>query len=220
MLISSFTPTSLGGYSGFSPPQQVGVQAKEEESAERTAAASPGRAAAAEKSDSSQGPSSQELSAIVHLQTRDREVRAHEQAHLSAAGGLAVSGASFEYTTGPDGKHYAVGGEVRIDVSKGRTPEETVSKADQIRAAALAPADPSPQDRAVAAAAMQMASEARGELARAQIDPKQDRPAGDMSGMPAATTVRSEGQRSWYAPPSAQNSVGDSGLGARIDLYA
>jgi hypothetical protein len=80
------------------------------------------------------------------------------------------SGASLDYTTGPDGQRYAVAGEVGISTSKGRTPEETLMRAQQIRAAALAPADPSAQDRSVAAAATQMAAEARVELAREQVE--------------------------------------------------
>ena len=106
-----------------------------------------------------------ELRAVADLQQRDRVVRAHEAAHVAAAGGLVTRGASFSYQTGPDGQRYAVGGEVGIDVSPGRTPEETLAKAERIRAAALAPADPSPQDRQVAARADRMASEARLEIA-------------------------------------------------------
>jgi len=97
---------------------------------------------------------------VKDLEARDREVRAHEAAHQAAAGGLG-GGASFDYETGPDGRSYAVGGEVPIDMSMGRTPEETIRRAQQVRAAALAPADPSPQDMAVAAAAGQMEASAR-----------------------------------------------------------
>lgn len=105
---------------------------------------------------------------VERLKARDREVRAHEAAHIAAGAGLIRSGASFEYDTGPDGKRYAVGGEVTIDTSPGRTPEETIDKAERIRRAALAPVDPSPQDYRVAAQAAQMAAEARLELARQQ----------------------------------------------------
>ena len=107
-----------------------------------------------------------EQAQVDKLKARDREVRAHEQAHLAAAGGMAFSGASFTYERGPDGVSYAIGGEVGISTSKGRTPEETLRRAEQIRAAALAPADPSGQDRAVAAAAGQMAQQARAEMAQ------------------------------------------------------
>jgi hypothetical protein len=76
---------------------------------------------------------------------------------------------SFTYETGPDGKSYAVGGEVPVDMSSGRTPEETLAKAEQIRAAALAPADPSPQDLSVAAEASQMEAAAREQIMQQQL---------------------------------------------------
>ncbi len=106
----------------------------------------------------------QEQAEVRRLQARDREVRAHEQAHQAAGGSLVSSAASFSYTTGPDGKRYATGGEVGVDTSKGRTPEETLRRAQQIRRAALAPAQPSGQDRAVAAQASRMEAQARQEL--------------------------------------------------------
>lgn len=101
---------------------------------------------------------------VRELQQRDREVRAHELAHVAAGAGLILRGASFTYETGPDGQRYAIGGEVTIDTSPGRTPEETLSKASRVKAAALAPADPSPQDMQVAGKADMMAAEARAEL--------------------------------------------------------
>lgn len=110
--------------------------------------------------------SADEQATVAKLKARDKEVRQHEQAHLSASGGLATSGASFTYERGPDGVNYAVGGEVSINTSPGKTPQETLSRAERIRAAALAPADPSGQDRAVAAAAAGMAYQARAELAQ------------------------------------------------------
>lgn len=121
------------------------------------------------------GTSSQSLSAddetlLRTLQARDREVRQHEQAHLAASGGLALSGARFSYQRGPDGVDYAVGGEVSIDTSPGGTPEETLQRARQLRAAALAPARPSGQDLAVAAQAARMAMDAQTELARSARD--------------------------------------------------
>lgn len=107
---------------------------------------------------------SEEQREVEKLEARDREVRAHEQAHLAAAGGLATSGAKYEYETGPDGKRYAVGGEVNITVNEGNTPEETIRNAQQARSAALAPAKPSAQDRKVAAEASAMIAEATREL--------------------------------------------------------
>lgn len=102
------------------------------------------------------------------LKARDTEVRQHEMAHLSAAGGLATSGPSYTYERGPNGVNYAVGGEVNIDTSPGGTPEETLSRAQTIQAAALAPANPSGADRAVAARGSQMEQEARAEIAARQ----------------------------------------------------
>lgn len=108
--------------------------------------------------------SPEEKRVVSQLQSRDAEVRAHEQAHIAASGGLA-SGASYSYQEGPDGRRYAVGGEVGISMSSGSTPDETIQKAQQVRSAALAPAQPSGQDRAVAAAASQMEAQALRERA-------------------------------------------------------
>jgi hypothetical protein len=100
------------------------------------------------------------------LKERDREVRAHEAAHMAAAGGHAKGGASFSYTRGPDGRLYASGGEVSIDTSAvPNDPRATLQKAQTIQRAALAPAEPSGQDRQVAAAAAAMAAEAQREIA-------------------------------------------------------
>lgn len=107
---------------------------------------------------------------VAELKERDREVRAHEMAHVAAGAGLVTRGASYTYQTGPDGQRYAIGGEVGIDTSPGRSPEESLSKAERIRAAALAPAEPSGQDRQVAAQASRMASDARMEIARREFE--------------------------------------------------
>jgi hypothetical protein len=73
----------------------------------------------------------------------------------------------LEFTTGPDGQQYAVGGEVKIDTAPiAGDPEATIEKMRTIQAAALAPANPSAADRAVAAKAAQMAIEARVEADR------------------------------------------------------
>ena len=107
----------------------------------------------------------EELKKVEELKKRDEEVRIHEQAHQSAAGSLSNGGASFDYQTGPDGKRYAVGGEVSIDTSTvAGDPQATIAKARQIRRAALAPADPSGQDRQVAAQSVKMEAEANKEL--------------------------------------------------------
>lgn len=123
------------------------------------------------QSETKSGELSQEDAAqVAKLKQRDREVRQHEMAHLAASGGLATSGASYTYQKGPDGVNYAIGGEVSINTSPGRTPEETIQRARIISAAALAPADPSGQDRAVAAQAAQLAQQARVELSQQQSE--------------------------------------------------
>lgn len=113
---------------------------------------------------------------IEALKARDAEVRAHEQAHLNAAAGIAVSGASFSYQTGSDGNRYAIGGEVQIDTSPvPGDPEATLRKAETIRRAALSPAQPSAQDYSVASSAATMATNARIELLKQtqeNADPK------------------------------------------------
>jgi hypothetical protein len=112
----------------------------------------------------------QERQVVAKLRARDTEVRAHEAAHLAAAGGIAAGGASFTYERGPDGKMYAVGGEVPISVQGGNTPEETIAKMRQVAAAALAPADPSPQDYAVASNARSEEMRALQELRKEQME--------------------------------------------------
>lgn len=105
-----------------------------------------------------------ELKQIEQLEKRDREVKAHEMAHKANAGLYARGTASFEYQIGPDGKRYAFGGEVSIDISKESDPQKTLEKAQVVRRAALAPAEPSSQDRQIARQAAAMAVEARQEL--------------------------------------------------------
>jgi hypothetical protein len=101
----------------------------------------------------------QKFSAQVEQQLQqliktDQEVRAHEQAHIAASGGLATSGPNYVYVTGPDGKLYAVGGDVNIDVSPVQNnPDATIQKMDTVIRAALAPAQPSSQDYTVASQA-------------------------------------------------------------------
>ncbi len=107
---------------------------------------------------------------INELRVRDREVRAHEQAHKAVAGNLAGP-VQYSYQTGPDGKKYAIGGEVDIDTSSvPGNPEATARKAEQIIRAAYAAAEPSPQDRRVAAAAQQMLVQARQDLRNDEIN--------------------------------------------------
>lgn len=112
----------------------------------------------------------EEIKQVEELKKRDIEVRAHEAAHLAAAGQYAMGGAQFTLKKGPDGRSYAIGGSVRIDTSREPTPEATLRKADQIKRAALAPAEPSGQDRAVAAEATKMKLEAQTEISQERLE--------------------------------------------------
>lgn len=113
------------------------------------------------------------LMEIARLRRIDQMVRAHERAHLVAGGDIVRSGPHYVYRRGPDGKLYAVGGDVTIDTSPvPGDPEATLRKAEKIVRAALAPLDPSPQDIRVAMRAQMMAMQARLELARERMEVK------------------------------------------------
>lgn len=109
---------------------------------------------------------------VRELQRTDRKVRMHEMAHM-AAGGQYAGGASYTYKSGPDGRQYAVGGEVPIDVSKVKDPAKTAQKMTQVKRAALAPANPSAADRAIATKAAQIMAEASLEMIQQQMEEKQ-----------------------------------------------
>lgn len=157
--VSPFTPASY-------PPQSVGTDTAATAASEAQPGGSEEKAAGAtdrlELSDDEQ----QE---VRDLKQRDQEVRTHEQAHAGAGGQYVTGGPSFEFESGPDGKRYAVGGEVQIDTSpvKG-DPEATIRKMQVVRKAALSPAQPSAQDRSVAAKASQAERKARSQLQKEQ----------------------------------------------------
>jgi hypothetical protein len=115
--------------------------------------------------------SAEVASQLAQLKSRDSEVRSHEAAHMAAGGRYVTGGASYTYQKGPDGGQYAVGGEVGIDTSPvpGK-PEETAQKMRIVRAAALAPSEPSGPDMAVAAAAAQAEATALAEIAQARAE--------------------------------------------------
>ncbi len=104
-------------------------------------------------------------SEVQKLKANEQRVRSHELAHQSV-GGRYAGAPSYQYTKGPDGKSYISGGEVSIDVSSAKDPEETLTKMRQVRAAAMAPSDPSPQDQSVAQKASQIETQAQQEIAQ------------------------------------------------------
>lgn len=105
---------------------------------------------------------------VEDLQARDTEVRAHETAHQSS--GASTGAASFSYQKGPDGRMYAIGGEVGVSFKEGSTPQESIQNARAVIAAAMAPANPSPQDYSVASSAKIMEMKAMQQLANESRD--------------------------------------------------
>ncbi|WP_281559256.1 putative metalloprotease CJM1_0395 family protein [Thalassomonas sp. RHCl1] len=105
---------------------------------------------------------------IQALQSRDQEVRTHELAHANV-GGAATGSPSYTFQVGPDGRRYAIGGEVSVDLAPvSGDPQATIAKMQKVQAAALAPVEPSGQDRQVAATAGRIILQAQSELASAE----------------------------------------------------
>ena len=173
--------------------------------AETAGKAGSGKEVASLKAQSPGELTPEEEKRVQELRRRDQEVRAHEQAHIAAGGRYVRGGASFEYATGPDGKKYAIGGEVSIDTTREKDPEATIRKMETVIKAALAPARPSSKDRSVAASAQARKAEASVELAqqrRSEKAGKGDAEKADSSGS------RVESSRDAHSPSAepAQNS--------------
>ncbi|TBV04651.1 putative metalloprotease CJM1_0395 family protein [Phytopseudomonas dryadis] len=171
---AAFAPIAPGAPSD--DPQSPSAREEADQPAERDASAASG-----EKPRSEQELRLEQLQ-IAELASRDREVRTHEQAH-AAVGGVHAGAPSYTYTRGPDGKRYATAGEVSIDVGAvANDPRATLSKMQVVLRAALAPAEPSAQDRSVAAQAQAQMAVARGELAQLQRrEAEEERPAAEAS---------------------------------------
>ncbi len=165
--------------------------------------------------------SPEEKQVLDDLKARDREVRAHEQAHLAAAGPYAKGPPSFEFQTGPDGQPYAVGGEVQIDTSPvAGNPQATAVKAQTIKRAATAPANPSAQARQVAAQAARMETEARQEI-KEQRTEKQEQGTGQSSAVGPIENTAPSSQTSQPKSASApagqgRNESGNSASNPRM----
>ncbi|PLA74479.1 SprA-related family protein [Hydrogenovibrio sp. SC-1] len=154
-------PASVGG-NRIAPVNTTGKS----ENADRV----DGQSNSTQPSSSTTDPQRDFETVIRQLKARDIEVKIHEQAHLAAGGQYVSGGASYVYQVGPDGRRYAVGGEVSIDTSPvSGDPEATLVKAQQVQAAALAPSEPSSQDYKVAQAAASMAAQARSELSSTKM---------------------------------------------------
>lgn len=157
---------------------------------------------------------------VQELKARDQEVRAHENAHKTAGGGY-VGSISYDTQTYPDGREYAIGGEAQIDASAvPGNPEATIRKMDIIVRAALAPAEPSSQDYAVARSAQQTRLVAQRELSeesRADNNAENNQSGGLLSNLALLNEERNAKQSdaaSANASYSAAASITRSILGA------
>ena len=143
---------------------------------------------------------------VARLKSTEEKVKAHEAAHKSA-GGTMTGPVSYTYTRGPDGRNYVSGGEVPISVSSGKTPQETISRMQQVIQAALAPADPSPQDRSVAAQAAALQQQARQEAASTSLSQDKTAPANSRKNEPAAYSALQPGTSSASSPADRSRPV-------------
>ncbi|MGP9799431.1 putative metalloprotease CJM1_0395 family protein [Rheinheimera sp. NSM] len=172
------TQVNLYDANGKETETQQAVEGRGDESAEQQDAEREQQDAKQQQAEQQQAEQ-QEQAEIRELKARDQEVKTHEQAH-AAVGGRYAGAPSYSYELGPDGKQYAVGGEVSIDISPvAGDPQATVQKMQQVRAAALAPAEPSSADRRIASEAAQRQIQAQAELVQqtsAQTKPADAKP--------------------------------------------
>lgn len=142
---------------------------------------------------------------VQELKQRDREVRAHEQAH-ARVGGAYASAPTYTFQQGPDGKRYAVGGEVQIDTSTERTPEATIRKMRVVISAALAPAEPSGQDLRVAQQARSQLSEAQAELRQQKLEELRGDETSEVSGVENSSASRNDPSENVASANEAESS--------------
>lgn len=137
---------------------EEGADAKEPDDVEARAEAD-----AAKERDPTQ-LSADELVQVQALTLQDARVRNNEEAHVRV-GGQYTSQPEYQFETGPDSRQYAISGRVEIDArSISGNPEETIRKLRIVQRAALAPAEPSTEDRRVAAIASNGIQHAIGDI--------------------------------------------------------
>lgn len=157
---------SGGAVSGVRPAGSAGESANLREKSNTPATGSSTKAA---DPNNPKNLTDAEKAQVRELQARDSEVHRHERAH-AAVGGPYAGLPSYSYTRGPDGRSYATDGEVEIDTSPAQTPEGTIQKMEVVIRAALAPAQPSAQDHAVANKARKLKTEAIAEKHQQELD--------------------------------------------------
>jgi hypothetical protein len=172
---------ALSGLGGMTAQTSIPAGGPKQAARSEQASAQPN---AAKNTSNPSGLTDEQERVVQKLKQREAEVRAHEQAHQMAGGGLAGS-PSYTTTQGPDGRRYITGGEVSIDVSAEDRPDATIRKMDQVKRAALAPTDPSSQDRAVAAQAEAIKAQAEADLNRQRQEKLKDGEGGAQAGLTA-----------------------------------
>ncbi len=162
------------------------------------------------------------LLAVERLSIIDATVRSHEHAHLVLLGPYARAGPQYSYIILPDGKRFAVGGSVSVDLKPvPGNPEASIRKAKAVQRAAHAPMQPSSADMHVAAEACRLEMQAKRELGRmeAEQEAEKEEEARRLDEIDEEATGlgvvedRAADSGTWIG-------LGDMSLGSFIDIYA
>ena len=148
------------------------------------------------------GLTAEERRVVEEMKARHDEVVRHEQAHAQV-GGEHAGNPTYDYQQGPDGRRYAVSGQVKIDTSPEDEPEATIDKMEVVKRAALAPAEPSPQDRKVAQTADRIRNQAQAELIAQRAEERRERLEGPQDSDRAAEADRQRAE----ASDAVQNAI-------------
>lgn len=195
---SSSASVALYDSNGKETETPQAIAGREEETSSDDQSSSKQQSSEQEKTEQQLQAEQQELR---ELQARDQEVRAHEQAH-AIVGGRYAGAPSYDYQQGPDGRRYAVGGEVQIDLAPvANDPQATIQKMQQVKAAALAPAEPSSADRSIAAEATNRLLQAQAALIAEQSE---------QLGQNSATSQTAASSTSSELPDSSRDSVNNA----------
>ncbi len=106
------------------------------------------------------GLSDNEQKAVNELKSRDKEVRLHEAEHMRNPELISVGGPKFTYAIGPDGKAYAIGGNVTLTTGKPKSPEDAMQKAMALKNSSMGVGEPSSKDIGASISAGAMFQEA------------------------------------------------------------
>lgn len=200
---------ALKGYLSLGQEQEQGAeksQAQGQSQVQGQETQTKGQESKPSSSQTPKGIDGQELTEeeqqkVKEMKERHEEVRVHENAHKSAGGQYAAA-PTYTYETGPDGKRYITDGEVSIDIGEEKDPQATIEKMQIVKRAAMAPAEPSGQDRKVYQDANQKEAAARQELAedkKEEAKEKQEKVKEALNGQSdksAVTNNKSQGTKS------------------------